>query len=69
MSKCCSSSRDYILLGGTKELLSNMKWQDPASQDHPWSEPDWHKNKKIIEEYLEYVINDVEKNLADKLMK
>jgi hypothetical protein len=69
VSKCCSSSRDYILLGGTRELLSHMKWQDPANQDHPWSEPDWHKNKKIIEEYLEYVINDVEKNLADKLIK
>jgi len=59
-------SRDYILLGGTKELLSNMKWQDPASLDHPWSQPDWHKNKQIIEEYLEYVINDVEKNIANK---
>ena len=66
MSKCCSSSRDYILLGGTRELLNNMKWQDPANQSHPWSEPDWHKNKQIIEEYLEYIINDAEKNLAEK---
>ena len=62
MSKCCSSSRDYILLGGTKELLDNIKWQDHP----PWSEPDWHKNKQIIEEYLEYIINDTEKNLAEK---
>ena len=66
MSKYRFDSRDYILLGGTKELLSNMTLQDPDIQDHPWSELDWHKNKKIIEEYLEYVINDVEKNLADK---
>ena len=43
-----------------------MKWQDPASLDHPWSQPDWHKNKQIIEEYLEYIINDAEKNLAEK---
>ena len=44
-----------------------MKWQDPASQAHPpWSEPDWRKNKQIIEEYLEYIINDTEKNLAEK---
>ena len=67
MSKCCSSSRDYILLGGTKELLDNIRWQDPANQIHPpWSEPDWRKNKQIIEEYLEYIINDAEKNLAEK---
>ena len=61
MSNYHGDSRDYILLGGTKELLSNMKWKD-----HPWSDPDWHKNKQIIEEYLEYIIDDVEKNLADK---
>ena len=66
MSKCHFDSRDYILLGGTKELLNNMKWQDPANQLHPWSEPDWRKNKQIIEEYLEYIINDAEKNLAEK---
>ena len=67
MPKHLVDSRSYILLGGTKELLNNMKWQDPASQAHPpWSEPDWRKNKQIIEEYLEYIINDAEKNLAEK---
>jgi len=66
VSKSYFDSRDYILLGGTKELLDNIKCQDPASQAHPWSEPDWCKNKQIIEEYLEYIINDAEKNLANK---
>ena len=65
-----SDSRSYILLSGTKELLDNIRWQDPANQiKYPWPEPEWHKNKQIIEEYLEYIINDVEKNLTDDEIK
>ena len=63
MSKYHFDSRDYLLLNGTKELLDNINWQDSANQLHPWSELDWHKNKQIIKEYLEYIINDIEKKL------
>jgi hypothetical protein len=66
MLKYRSDSRDYIILGGATELLDNIKWQEPADQNHPWSELDWHKNKQIIKEYLEYIINNVEKNLTNK---
>jgi len=59
MSKNCISSRDYILLNGAKQLLNDLKWKNPVVI----TKIQWKQNKKIIEEYLEYIINGIEKKL------
>ena len=48
-----STSRDYIVLNGTKELLDYIDWK--ANLKTPWTEEEWAQRKPIIREYLQFV--------------
>jgi hypothetical protein len=47
-----ASSHDYISLTGSKQLLDEVVYNKNLM--YPWDGADLEKNKKIIEEYLNF---------------
>ena len=58
-----ASSHDYISLTGSKHLLDEVVYN--TNLKYPWDGADLEKNKKIIEEYLNFRHTNAQKKIQN----